>query len=57
MSATIDIDFREGTIEGDFERSNRGGLIAALETLATELRKQENGLSYMCYDEGSLYAG
>jgi hypothetical protein len=57
MGATIDIDFQEGTIEGDFDRSDTVGMINALETLAVELRIRGSGLAYMCYDKGRIYAG
>jgi len=57
MCATIDIDFREGTIEGDFDRSDTAGMIVALETLAAELRIRDSGLAYMTFDEGKIHAG
>jgi len=59
IDATIDIDFRDGTIEGDFEFRDvsRMGMVTMLEAVAQKLRDTAGEVAFVNYDCGTVRIG
>ena len=59
IDATIDIDFRDGLIEGNFHtrRVSRLDMAVVLETVAQKLRDSTDPIAFVTYDAGSVRIG
>ena len=59
IDADLDIDFREGTIDGSFEFRDvsRVSMAIMLETVAQKLRDTAGEVAFVSYDAGTLRIG